>query len=141
MNSEKAFFCLWLFIGLSCFGCITEEDGKLDNNNPVIAIISPAIDQTYVAEWGGAWPEGEPLLLEAKGIDDVKVKSIQVTVSINIGDIVLNKVLENLSDNKLEFTFSESFTAEETGVYTVLFIVIDFSGNVGTSTARTFTYL
>ncbi|AEL23980.1 hypothetical protein [Cyclobacterium marinum] len=141
MISEKAILGICLLFCLACFGCITEEEGKLDINDPVIDIRSPAINQTYVAEWGGAWPEGEPVLLEAKGMDDVKVESIQVTISNSKGDIVLDKVFENLTDNDLELILSESFTAKQVDVYSVVFTVIDSSGNRTTSNARTFSYV
>ena len=74
-------------------------------------------------------------------MDDVKVESIQVTISNSKGDIVLDKVFENLTDNDLELTLSESFTAKQVDVYSVVFIVIDSSGNRTTSNARTFSYV
>lgn len=141
MISMKAILGPSLFICLSCFGCITDEAIKIDNTDPVVSVISPELDRTYVAEWGAAWPEGEPALLEALGTDDVKVKSMQVIVKNSNGGVVLDKVIENLSDNKLEFILKESFTAETEGVFTVVFSVIDSSGNEANSVVRTITYV
>lgn len=141
MISEKAILGLSLFICLSYFGCTTDEVIKTDITDPVVSVISPELDRIYVAEWGATWPDGEPVLLEAIGTDDVKVKSMQVIVKNSNGDIVLDKVIENLSDNKMEFIFKESFIAETEGVFTVVFTVIDSSGNEENSAARTITYV
>lgn len=114
---------------------------KIYNTDPVVSVISPELGRTYLAEWGAAWPEGEPVLLEAVGTDGVKVKSMQVIVTNSNGDVVLDKVIENLSDNQLEFIFKESFTAEAEGDYSVVFNVIDSSGNEANSAVRTISYV
>jgi len=41
----------------------------------------------------------------------------------------------------MEFTINENYTAEEQDNYTVIFTAIDSSGNMKTSTPRTFTYI
>jgi hypothetical protein len=63
-----------------------DNEENMDNIAPTISVISPELDQSYVAEWGAAWPEGEPVTLEAKGIDDVKIKTIIVAVTNSSGE-------------------------------------------------------
>jgi hypothetical protein len=58
-----------------------------------------------------------------------------------VGNIVFEKTIENVSSNEMEFTINENYTAEEQDNYTVIFTAIDSSGNMKTSTPRTFTYI
>ena len=134
-------FLISLFIiGLTLTNCTSDDEENIDETAPTVSIISPELDQTYVAEWGGAWPEGEPVTLRAKGIDDIKINTMIVTVTNSNGDIVFEKTIENVSNIEKEFMISENYTSENQDVYTVIFTAIDSSGNIGTSTPRTFTY-
>ena len=145
MKRHRIIAITLLMIGSIFTNCSSDDeesfDQNLDETNPTISIISPEPDQTFVAEWGGAWPEGEPVTLEAKGIDDVKISSIVVTVTNSNGDIVFEKTIENVSNNDKEFTISESYLSEDQDVYTVIFTATDSSGNIATSAPRTFSYV
>ncbi len=140
MHTLKTILSPLLIIGLTFTNCTSDDDENMDETAPTISIISPELDQTFVAEWGGAWPEGEPVTLKAKGIDDVKINTMIVTVTNSNGDVVFEKTINNASNNGKEYIISESYTSENQDVYTVIFTAIDSSGNIGTSTPRTFTY-
>ena len=141
MKTQKIFLSSLLIIGSTFMNCTSDDNENMDETAPTISIISPELDQTYVAEWGGAWPEGEPVTLKAKGIDDVKISTIIVTVTNSSGDIVFEKTIENVSNNEKEFIVSEDYISADQDVYTVIFTARDSSGNIGTSTPRTFTYI
>ena len=141
ISAHKITLSPLLIIGLTFTNCTSDDAENIDEKLPTISIISPELDQTYVAEWGGAWPEGEPVTLEARGTDDVKIDTMTVTVTNSSGDIVFEKTIENTSNNDKEFIISENYVSENQDVYTVIFTAIDSSGNIGTSTPRTFTYV
>ena len=140
VKAHQLFLTYLLIIGLAFTNCTSDDDESIDETAPEISIISPESGQTYVAEWGGAWPEGEPVTLEAKGIDDVKINTMTVTVTNSSGDIVFEKTIENVSNIEKEFMISENYTSENQDVYTVIFTATDSSGKTGTSPPRTFTY-
>lgn len=137
---NKTILTSLLFIALAATNCTKNTDKNIDVAAPSITVISPEIDQTFTTSWGGAWPEGEPVTLAAKGTDDMQVSSISITVTNTNGDIVFIKTTDNTSTNELEFTINESYTAEDQDTYTVVFKALDASGNTATSTPRTFIY-
>ena len=127
MKTHKIILSSLLIIGSTFMNCTSDDEENMD--------------QTYVAEWGGAWPEGEPVTLKAKGIDDVKISTMTVTVTNSSEDIVFEKTIENISNNEKEFIISENYISADQDVYTVIFTARDSSGNMGTSTPRTFKYI
>ena len=141
MKTHKIILSSLLIFGSTFMNCTSDDEENMDETAPTISIISPDPDQNYVAEWGGAWPEGEPVTLEAKGIDDVKIITMTVTVTNSIGDIVFEKTIENVSNNEKEFIISENYISADQDVFTVIFTARDSSGNIGTSTPRTFKYV
>lgn len=130
-----------LLIIISSFtNCNSSDEVFLDTLEPTISIISPEVGQIFVADWGGAWPKGEYVTLEAKAIDNIEISSINIKVTNSKNEIVFEKNIINTSTTKTELTISESFIAENGDEYSVIFTTSDSNGNITTSKPRIFTY-
>ncbi len=140
INNKKFNFIL-IAIGLIFMNCSENNQSQINDMSPEVLIISPTPNQKYVAEWGGAWPKGEPVTLEANGTDDLEINTIIIVVRNSNGDIVFEKTTDNTSSNKTAFTVSEKYIAQEVDTYTVVFTAIDSNGNKASSISRSFIYI
>ncbi len=139
INNKKLNFIL-IAIGLTFMNCTENNQPQINDMSPEILIISPIPNQEYVAEWGGAWPKGEPVTLEANGTDDIEINTIIIVVTNSNGDVVFEKTTDNTSNNKTAFTVSEKYIAQDPDTYTVVYTAIDSNGNKATSISRSFIY-
>lgn len=126
------------FLAFIFTSCSEKEVLITDETKPSISIISPELNQTYISEWGGAWPKGDIITLEAFATDNVKINTISVQVLLENGDVVFEKIEENLSEKESEFVFSTTFVAKLVANYVVIFTATDSNGNSASSSPRTF---
>lgn len=139
-NSIKTTIAL-LFAFLIFSSCTSDDDQNTDNLSPTLQIISPTVNQEYIAGWGGDWG-GDDITLAVKAMDNIKIASIVVRVAAENGDTLFEKTFENLSNNEIEFSVSEVYNSEATFMVntkeTVIFTATDSSGNE-TTASRDFT--
>ncbi|GAA4235870.1 hypothetical protein GCM10022291_18800 [Postechiella marina] len=116
----------------------SNDDENTENNAPTISIQSPELNQTYIGYWGGAWPDGDKIIVKALGTDEDKVTSMNLTVKNADGTVVLDKTINNTTNNDKALTISESFEPTDAGNYNVIFSATDINGNIETSKPRFF---
>ena len=126
-------------IGITFTNCSSEDDNNTDTNAPTVSIQSPDLNQTYKTDLGyGLGPE--IVILESQGVDDVKIKTMKLTVTNSEGIVVFEKTTNSISDSETTLNIADGFKTSNAGTYNVVYTATDASGNVGTSNPRTFTY-
>ncbi|WP_167343153.1 Ig-like domain repeat protein [Nonlabens sp. SY33080] len=126
-----------LAIGLT--NCSSDDDANADTTAPTISIQSPDLNQTYSTDLGnGLGPE--LVNLTAQGVDETRIATMQLTVTNSSGTVVLEDNAEATPNSDTQLTISENFSTNNAGTYNVVFTATDASGNVTTSSPRTFTY-
>ncbi len=133
INNKKLNFIL-IAIGLIFMNCTENNQPQINDMPPEILIISPMQNQ-YITDWE------KPVTLEANGTDDLEIKAMIIVVTNSNGDIIFEKTTDNTSSNKIAFTVSEKYIAQESGTYTVVYTAIDSNGNKTTSISRSFIYI
>ncbi|TRX59989.1 hypothetical protein FNH22_08010 [Fulvivirga sp. M361] len=84
MKNSGTIFSALLILGMMYASCSTDDEGKTDLTAPTISIQSPDVNQTYIGDWGGAWPEEDKVNLIALGVDETKIASMKLTVTNSI---------------------------------------------------------
>ncbi len=126
-------------IGMTFTNCSSNDDQNADTNAPTISIQSPDLNQTYKTDLGnGLGPE--IVILTAQGIDDIKMKTMKLTITNSDGTVVFEKTTNGSPDTETTLAIADGFETTNAGTYNVVFTATDNSGNVGTSNPRTFTY-
>ena len=138
MKNRGTIFIALLLLGVTCTSCSTDDEESMDITAPKVSILSPEGNQTYVGDWGGAWPEGDKVNLKASGVDETNIASMKLTVTNSIGTVVLEITVNSTTDTQTELVISETFTPIDTGTYSVIFTATDVHGNVEISVPRTF---
>lgn len=138
MKNSRTIVIAVLTLGLTYTSCSTDDEENVDVTAPTVSILSPGLNQTYVGDWGGAWPEGDKVDLRATGVDETKIASMKLAVTNGAGAVVLEKTVNSTTDTQTELIISESFTPTTAGVYSAIFTATDAQGNVEISVPRTF---
>lgn len=126
-------------IGTTFTNCSSDDDTNADTIAPTISIQSPDLNQTYSTEIGfGLGPE--IALLNAQGVDNVKMKTMKLTITNSDGTVVFEKTTESNPDTETTLTIADGFETTNAGVYNVVYVATDSSGNETTTNPRTFTY-
>ncbi|WP_196888832.1 hypothetical protein [Aureivirga sp. CE67] len=119
--------------------CSNDDNQNIDSTSPTISIQSPDLNQIFSTDLGSL-KGPDIVLLNAYGLDDVKMKTMELTVTNSDGIIVFEKISENTPNTETLLTISELFKTTVAGTYNVVYIATDINGNKSTSNPREFTY-
>jgi hypothetical protein len=140
MKKNRILLTVFIAMTMTLSNC-SNDDEKIDNIAPTISIQSPDLNQTYSVNIDNM-KLTEIVGLKAQAIDDTKILSIKVTVTNSNGIVVLEKTRErNIVDSETLLDIYENFSTTNKGIYNAVFTATDESGNIETSTPRTFEYI
>ena len=119
--------------------CSSDDDGTADTVAPTISIQSPDLNQTYSTDFGNGLGS-EIGLLNGQGVDNIKMKTMKLTVINSDGTVVFEKTTDSNPGIETTLTIADGFKTTNAGTYNVVYTATDTSVNVGTSNPRTFTF-
>jgi len=120
----------------------TENETVIDTIPPIVTVISPELNSTYLTNINTPPPHPSPddVNLIAQGEDETQIATMKFIITNtrgNLSETIIDHPIINGKQMSLDFVY----TSPISGTYSVVFEATDESGNVGRSEPITFIYV